>query len=88
MSGEDTNRTSVQDMTLDLLKDIRDDLSGMKTEQARQRKQLEQLTLDVNIIHKFQQSFTERLSIVEKFCVEQPLRSSTSGNGGQTSKRP
>jgi DNA-binding protein H-NS len=74
-NSNDTDRTNVQELTIDLLTEIRDKLSSLESEQWGQRKQLEQLTVDVNVIHKFQTSFTERLSLVERFCVEQPLRS-------------
>lgn len=65
----------MQEMTLDLLKEIRDQLSHVKKKQEAMEKQLEQVIADVNTIHKFQQSLGERLSIVERFCLGQPLRS-------------
>ena len=58
----------MQEMTFDLLTEIRDKLVHLETK-------VEQLTTDVNLVHKFQKSFTERLSIVENFCIGQPLRS-------------
>lgn len=86
--GDKTGRHDMQEMTLDLLKEIRDDLSAVKKEQARQGKQLERMAMDVNTVHKFQQSFTERLSLVEKFCVEQPLRTSPPDNGDRLGEGP
>lgn len=58
----------MQEMILDVLREIRD-------EQAAMKESIDQLTLDVNTVHEFQKGFGERLSIVEQFCVNTPLRS-------------
>lgn len=79
----------MQEMTLDLLKEIRDRLAGLEDRQEnvedlletlerRQRRvedKLGVLAADVNTVHKFQKNFTTRLNTVEEYCVEQPLRS-------------
>jgi len=65
----------MQEMTLDLLKEIRDKLVALEERQEVMEKQLKQVIADVNTIHQFQQSLGERLSIVEKFCLGRPLRS-------------
>lgn len=75
MSDKDTGRTSMQEMTLDLLTEIRDRMAHIEQQQKDLKEQIDKLTVDVDTVHKFQQSFAERLSIVEKFCVDQPLRS-------------
>jgi hypothetical protein len=72
---EDTGEHNMQVMALDLLTEIRDKLSHLEKQQEALKEQIDKLTVDVDTVHKFQQSFAERLSIVEKFCVDQPLRS-------------
>lgn len=89
MSDDDTNRTSVQDMALDLLREVRDSLgalehrqelveNGLKELEGAQKKvekKLAALTTDVNTVHKFQTHFATRLHAVETYCIEQPLQS-------------
>ena len=66
--GNGTGKTEMQEMILDVLREIRDEQSEMKDK-------LDQLTLDVHTVHEFQKGFGERLSIVEQFCIDTPLRS-------------
>jgi hypothetical protein len=61
---DDTGQHDKQEMILDVLTTIRDDLEIIKT--------------DLHTVHELQKSFAERLSLVERFCVERPLRSSPS----------
>jgi DNA anti-recombination protein RmuC len=89
-ANEDTGRTDMQGMTLDLLKEIRDRLAHIEERQEAMEKRIEQVVTDLNVVHQFQQSLGERLSIVEKFCMGQPLRSRPSpvpkaddGHGGR-----
>ncbi len=65
----------MQEMTLDLLTEIRDRLGHIEQEQAELREIVDKLAQDLDTVHKFQQSFSERLGLVERFCVDQPLRS-------------
>lgn len=71
--SDDTGRTDMQDMTLGLLREIRDELCKLKEEQTALKKKIGELSVDVNVVHEFQKSFAGRLSAVEKFCVSQPL---------------
>ena len=87
--SDDTGRSDMQEMTLDLLKEIRDKLSGLEGRQKRVEERLRKLenrqskveerlvslTKDVNIVHKFQKNMTTRLNTVEEYCVERPLHS-------------
>lgn len=72
---EDTGRHDTRDMELDLLSKIHDKLMEMDKRLILVERRMNTLIRDVDLVHKFQQSFAERLSIVEKFCVEQPLES-------------
>lgn len=83
--SNDTERTNLQEATLDLLKDIRDRLGKIEDEQRELCGLVENLARDLNTMHKFQQSFSERLGLVEKFCVDRPLQSaplSRASSGG------
>lgn len=89
MVSRDTGKTNMQEMALDLLTEIRDRLGAIEQEQAGLREIVDKLAQDLNTIHKFQQSFSERLGLVESFCVDQPLQTTpiprpqaTSGNHG------
>lgn len=73
--NNDTGQHDIQEMTLELLTEIRDRLAHVEEQQEALEKQIDRLTMDVDTVHKFQKSFAERLSIVEKFCVDQPLHS-------------
>lgn len=73
--NEHTGRHDMQEMTLDLLKEIRDRIGGIERENAELRDMIGKLSRDLDTIHKFQQSFSERLGLVERFCVERPLES-------------
>lgn len=75
MASGDTGKTNMQEMTLDLLTEIRDRLGHIEQEQAELREIVDKLAQDLDTVHKFQQSFSERLGLVERFCVDQPLRS-------------
>lgn len=68
-----TEQTNTEAMTLDLLMEIRDKLANIEERQAAIERQVEGLSIDVHTVHDFQKVFAERLSIVERFCVEQPL---------------
>ena len=73
-SDMDPAQHDVQSMTIDLLTDIRDRLAHLEEQQENLERRLESLTTDVNTVHEFQKTFAERLSSVEKFCVDQPLQ--------------
>jgi len=66
--ADGTGKTDMQEMILDVLREIRD-------EQSLLNDKVEQLTTDVHTVHEFQKGFGERLSIVEQFCIGTPLRS-------------
>ena len=70
---DETGRTDMAEMTLDLLTEIRDKLTSVEGRQVIIEDRMTRLIIDVHTVHSFQQVFAERLSIVEKFCVGQPL---------------
>lgn len=79
----ETDKHNTQEVILETLSDIKKDIKDVKKHlkslEERQKKletKINQLTLDVDLVHKFQRVFGERLSSVEQFCVERPLRSS------------
>ncbi len=89
MSDElsDTNKHNIREIELELLSRIHDRIVDIDKRICNMEKRMEVLIQDMNIIHKFQQSFAGRLSDVEKFCIERPLQSvpiskKSSGNGG------
>lgn len=79
---EDTNRVSTRDVELDFLSRIHDKLTGVDTRLKMLEEQVLILAQNVSVVHQFQRSFADRLSGVEKFCVERPLRPLVRSDGG------
>jgi hypothetical protein len=71
--SDETGRTDMATMTLDLLTEIRDKLANIEERQVAIEDRMARLIIDVHTVHDFQRVFAERLSIVEKFCVDLPL---------------
>ena len=66
-----------QNKTIKLLEEIRNKLEFLEMKQVMIENRIEKIITDLNLVYQFQRTFTERLSIVEKFCIEQPLKSTT-----------
>lgn len=93
-SGNGTGKSDMQDMILDVLKEIRDKLSSIETElgevkeeQGKQGERIDSITADLHLVHELQKTFGDRLHGVEKFCVQQPLRSARPSPLPHSSKR-
>lgn len=81
-ADHDTGKVDLQQIILDELHAIRGDLDSIKGRIERLEEKVEsmdgrveQVVTDLNTIHTFQQTYTTRLSAIEKVCASVPLHS-------------
>jgi archaellum component FlaC len=65
----------LQQVILEELHNIREDLVRIGNRISKVEERVEQVVRDLHIVHSFQQGYSERLSIIEKMCVDLPLQS-------------
>lgn len=80
----DTKIDDIRDVILDAVLGVRKDikligerLEGLEGRQGFVEGQLQEIIAGMTMVRESQRSFIDRLSSVEKFCVEQPLPSET-----------
>lgn len=74
----DTKKHDTREIEFELLSKVHDKVMLLGQRLSMLEEQVLILVKNVDTVHKFQRTFAERLYSVEKFCIDQPLRSVSS----------